>query len=152
MVWFLHEYYIVYNSNIMKARSLFRLVLLLGMIMGVSSSFIYQTIPDGICNSINTGNSKELAKYFNTNIDLVILDKEGVYSKPQAELILKDFFSKNTVNPENGFKKLHEGGKDSKFIIGTLYTNKGQFRVYLVMKTINGMFTIHQFRIEDDNN
>lgn len=150
VVWFLQGLMLL-NSKIMKAKSIFRLVVILGIVTG-SSSFIYQSIPDGIYSAIKAGNSKELAKYFNTNIDLVILDKEGVYSKSQAELILKDFFSKNTVNPGNGFIKLHDGGKDSKFIIGTLYTNKGQFRVYLVMKTINGLFTIHQFRIEDDNN
>jgi hypothetical protein len=136
----------------MKAKSSIQLFVLLGILTGIYS-FSYQTIPDGIYSALKAGNSKELAKSFNTNIDLVILDKEGVYSKSQAELILKDFFAKNTVNPSNGFIKLHEGGKDaSKFIIGTLYTNKGQFRVYLVMKTINGVFTIHQFRIEDDNN
>jgi hypothetical protein len=117
------------------------------------TAFNYQSIPNEIYSAIKTGNSKELAKYFNNNIDLVILEKEGVYSKPQAELILKDFFAKNTINPTDGFVKLHEGGKDaSKFIIGTLYTNKGQFRVYLLMKTISGNFAIHQFRIEDDSN
>jgi hypothetical protein len=136
----------------MKAKSSIQLFVLLGILTGIYS-FCYQTIPDSIYSALKAGNSKELAKSFNTNIDLVILDKEGVYSKSQAELILKDFFAKNSVNPSNGFIKLHEGGKDaSKFIIGTLYTNKGQFRVYLVMKTINGVFTIHQFRIEDDNN
>jgi hypothetical protein len=135
----------------MKANSFIKTLVFIGIITGISA-FNYQTIPDEIYSAIKAGNSKELAKFFNNNIDLVILDKEGIYSKSQAELILKDFFVKNTVNPANGFIKLHEGGKDSKFIIGTLYTNKGQFRVYLLMKTISGSFAIHQFRIEDDNN
>jgi hypothetical protein len=135
----------------MKTNPLMKVLVFIGIVTCIYA-FSYQTIPDEIYSAIKAGNSKELAKFFNNNIDLVILDKEGVYSKPQAELILKDFFTKNTVNPANGFVKLHEGGKDSKFIIGTLYTNKGQFRVYLLMKTISGSFAIHQFRIEDDNN
>lgn len=136
----------------MKTHTVLRNVVFIGILL-CTMSFGLQTIPNEIYTAIKTGNSKELAKYFNNNIDLVILDKEGVYSKPQAELILKDFFSKNTVNSTNGFIKLHEGGKDaSKFVIGTLYTNKGQFRVYLLMKTISGTFAIHQFRIEDDSN
>jgi len=135
----------------MKIKSILHL-LIFSSLTAISLSFSYQTIPDGIYNSIKAGNSKEIAKFFNDNIDMVILDKEGVYSKTQAELILKDFFAKNPVIPNNGFIKLHEGGKDSKYIIGTLYTAKGKFRVYFLMKTFNNTFNIHQFRIEDDNN
>jgi hypothetical protein len=109
-------------------------------------------VNDGIISAIKAGNSKELAKYFNSNIELIILDKEGVYSKPQAELILKDFFSKN-VPTQDRFLKLHEGGKDaSKYVIGTLITTKGRYRVYYVMKNLNNELSIHNFRIEDENN
>lgn len=109
-------------------------------------------VNDGIIGAIKAGNSKELAKFFNTNIELIILDKEGVYSKPQAELILKDFFSKN-VPSQDRFLKLHEGGKDaSKYVIGTLITTKGRYRVYYLMKSLNNELSIHNFRIEDDNN
>lgn len=136
----------------MKIKSILHL-LIFSSLTAISLSFSYQTIPDGIYSSIKAGNSKEIAKFFNDNIDMVILDKEGVYSKAQAELILKDFFAKNPVIPNNGFIKLHEGGTEaSKFIIGNLYTNKGKFRVYFLMKPLNNSFIIHQFRIEDDNN
>jgi len=110
------------------------------------------TVPDEIYTAIKAGNSKVLAKYFNANVELVIIDKEGVYSKTQAELILRDFFSKNI--PSNLVKR-HEGksGKEaSKYVICTLTTSKGQYRVYFVMKNSNGEFTIHQFRIENDSN
>lgn len=110
------------------------------------------TVPDEIYSAIRAGNSKVLAKYFNTNVELVILEKEGVYSKTQAELILRDFFSKNT--PSNLIKR-HEGksGKEvSKYVICTLSTSKGQYRLYFVMKNSGSEFTIHQFRIENDNN
>lgn len=110
------------------------------------------TVPEEIYSAVKSGNSKVLAKYFNSNVELVILDKEGVYSKTQAELILRDFFSKNI--PSNLIKR-HEGksGKEaSKYVICSLTTSKGQYRVYFVMKNSNGEFTIHQFRIENDNN
>ncbi len=110
------------------------------------------TVPDEIYSAIKAGNSKVLSKYFNTNVELVILDKEGVYSKTQAELILRDFFSKNTPN---NLVKRHEGksGKEaSKYVICTLNTSKGQYRIYFVMKNNGGEFAIHQFRIENDNN
>jgi hypothetical protein len=69
-----------------------------------------QVVPDGIFSAMKAGNSKELSKFFNANIELVILDKEGVYSKTQSEIILRDFFNKNIPN---NYIKLHEGGKDA---------------------------------------
>lgn len=135
----------------MKAKSIAIMVFLcLGLFSKIEAQIV---IPEGIYSALKVGNSKELAKYFNGNIELVILDKEGVYSKPQAELILKDFFAKNVILTPNGFMKLHEGGKESsKYVIGTLYTSKGRYRVYLVVKNINNSVAIHQLRIEDDNN
>lgn len=117
-----------------------------------SASLFSQTVtpvPEGIFSSLKAGNSKELCKFFNANIELVILDKEGVYSKNQSEIILRDFFVKNIPN---NYIKLHEGGKDaSKYVIGRLSTSKGQYRIVFLMKNNKGAFCIHQFRIEDDN-
>ena len=51
---------------------------------------------ENISSAIRTGDSKQLSRFFNTSVDLTILNKEEVYSKAQAEQIIKDFFSKNT--------------------------------------------------------
>src|ERR1035437_2605928 len=114
-----------------------------------SANLHAQIIPEGIFSALKAGNSKELSKFFNANIELVILDKEGVYSKTQSEIILRDFFNKNIPN---NYIKLHEGRKDvSKYVIGRLSTSKGQYRIVFLMKNNKGYFCIHQFRIEDDN-
>ena len=47
-----------------------------------------------ITKSIKKGDYKELAKYFSQTIDLTLPGNEGTYSNTQAEMILKDFFSK----------------------------------------------------------
>lgn len=104
------------------------------------------SIPDGVITSLKTGNAKELGKFFNTNIELVVLDKEDVYSKTQAEAILKDFF---TQNPVSGFSVIHQGGKDgAQYAIGNLTTSKGTFRVYVYVKEVNQKPVISQLRIE----
>ena len=139
--------------NTMKTIAYTRLsIVMLGLFLLSFAVDQSSTVPDEIYTAIKAGNSKVLAKYFNANVELVIIDKEGVYSKTQAELILRDFFSKNI--PSNLVKR-HEGksGKEaSKYVICTLTTSKGQYRVYFVMKNSNGEFTIHQFRIENDSN
>lgn len=106
-------------------------------------------IPNGISMALKTGNSRELVKFLNDKVEMVILDEEGIYSKTQAEMILKDFFSDHEAK---GFSLLHQGGKTgSKYGIGTLNTREGAFRVYFLLKTINNKSLIHQFRIEKEN-
>ncbi len=105
-------------------------------------------VPKEILLALKSGNSKELAKFFNSNIELEIFGDEEVYSKPQAELILKDFFAKHIPSK---FTKLHEGGKDgSKYVIGNIVTSTGTYRVYFLLKNKNGSALIHEFRIEDE--
>ena len=113
-----------------------------------SFAYIPTDIPEGITAAIKSGNSRELAKYFDTNIELVILDKEDVYSRTQAELILKDFFSKH--KPTN-FTIIHRGGEGAKYAIGTLFTSNGNFRVYILLKTKNEKPYIHSLRIEEED-
>ncbi len=103
-------------------------------------------IPRNISVAIKAGNSASLSDHFNENIELTILEKEGIYSRTQAEQIVKDFFAAN--NPKV-FNLLHEGGKGSAhYAIGELTTDKGTYRVYFLIKMINNQSYINQLRIE----
>lgn len=128
----------------------FTLLLLAVLTLSTSGSSDQQAdIPDALVVAIRAGNSRELARYFNANIELVIQKKEGVYSKSQAEQIVKDFFSRHVPS---GFTVIHRGGKDgSRYAIGNLHTSSGVFRVYFLIKSSNNELYIHQLRIEDDN-
>lgn len=103
-------------------------------------------IPDKIILSLQTGNAKVLSGYFNDNVELVVLDNDNVYSKAQAKQIVSNFF--NSFTPES-FNVIHQGGKEgSKYVIGNLKTNNGNFRIYFLLKDSNGKDYIHQLRIE----
>ena len=103
-------------------------------------------IPDEIILSLQTGNAKVLSGYFNDNVELVVLDNDNVYSKAQAKQIVNNFF--NSFTPES-FNVIHQGGKEgSKYVIGNLKTNNGNFRIYFLLKNSNGKDYIHQLRIE----
>jgi hypothetical protein len=52
-------------------------------------------ITEEIAAAIKSGNSKAIAAYFTDNVDLKVLAQEDVYSKAQAELIVKDFFTRS---------------------------------------------------------
>jgi hypothetical protein len=106
-------------------------------------------IPGGISIAIKAGNATELAKYMNSTIELLLLDKEDFYKKNVAETILKEFF--------NEYKSIeftisHQGAKnDAHYAIGNLKTEKGDFRVYMLLKKVGQELLIHVIRIEPDN-
>lgn len=106
----------------------------------------FTQVPDEVILSLKTGNASTLSNYFNQNIELVVLDKEDVYSKDQAKQIVSSFFSTNTAQR---FAIIHQGGKvGSRYAIGNLTTNNGVFRVYFLLKDDEGKAYIHQLRIE----
>ncbi len=84
--------------------------------------------------------------YFDDNIELTLPDKSDNYSKAQAQLIVKDFFSNNGVK---GFELKHKGDSPGgHFCIGTLQTNAGNFRTNVFMKIKNGKEVVKEIRFQ----
>jgi hypothetical protein len=113
----------------------------------ISFSVLFAQTEENITAALKTGNSKEIAKYFGANVNLKILNQEDIYSKNQAELILKDFFTKNTI--KNYIPKHNGTSKNgAQYTIGVLSTNNGNFRVYYFLKKNTDGIQIQEFRIE----
>jgi hypothetical protein len=113
----------------------------------VFSSFTLQngTI-DEVIGALRSGNSTELSKYFDDNVEITLPDKSDNYSKAQAQLIIKDFFSNNGVK---GFELKHKGDSPGgHFCIGTLQTNSGNFRTNVFMKVKNGKEVVKEIRFQ----
>jgi len=106
-------------------------------------------IPAGISIAIKSGNAAELSKFMNSTVELLLLDKEDFYKKNVAETILRDFFNEYRAKD---FIIRHQGARnDAQYAIGNLETEKGNFRVYFLLKKVNQELLIHQIRIEPDN-
>ena len=106
-------------------------------------------IPAGISSAFKSGNAAELSKYMNSTVELLLLDKEDFYKKNVAETILRDFF--NEYHSKD-FIIRHQGAKtDAQYAIGNLETEKGTFRVYILLKKVDKELLIHILRIEPDN-
>ncbi|MGB4830989.1 MAG: DUF4783 domain-containing protein [Chitinophagales bacterium] len=105
---------------------------------------------ENIAAAISSGNSKELATYFDNTVEVKIANKEGAYSKSQAEAIIKDFFTKN---PPTSFSFIHEGnsgGNNAHYAIGNLVTSKGTYRTYVYLKKINNKFVIQELKFDNE--
>jgi len=117
--------------------------------------FSFQTsysldIYEDFANAIRSGDAKQVASYFSNSIDLTLLNQEDMYSKAQAELILRDFFSKN--NPK-AFTIVHKGSSQegTMYGIGTLNTSNAKtYRVSFYMKSVNGKNSLLELRIESE--
>ncbi len=102
-----------------------------------------------IAMALNNGDATRLSVQMNSNIELVIGNKNDVFSKQQATGIISDFFKKNKVG---SFVVLHNGKKESSgFTIGTLKTNNGDYRVYILTRKTGNQTLIQQLRIETSN-
>ena len=110
-------------------------------------SFSQADILDNVAGAVSSGNSKGISRYFDNNVEITILDKESVYSKVQAEMVLRDFFTKN---PVQSFELIHRGnsGEGSAYAIGKLKTSTQVFRTYYFVKQKGTAAYIQEMRFE----
>ncbi|MFW5663751.1 MAG: DUF4783 domain-containing protein [bacterium] len=102
-----------------------------------------------INESIRTGNARETARHFGSTVDLKLPGNEGTYSRNQAELILRNFFSRNAVA---SFSVHHQRpSKDgSVYVIGTYEAKNGQsYRTYFLVKKISDNMVLHLLQMEE---
>ncbi len=102
--------------------------------------------PQALIRATQNGDASTLAGYFNDNIELVLPGKSGVYSRNQAEMVVRDFFA--SADPQE-FKIIHEGNRENaSFVIGSLTGKSETFRIYFLTKNNDKKLVIHQLRIE----
>lgn len=126
----------------------FFLAFLLSITLGIKASAL--DISADIAAAIRMGNARELAKHFSNNIDLTVSGKEEMYSKAQAEQVLRGFFLKH---PPRTFVLKHKANNPAatQYGIGT-YTalNGAHFRIYFLIKKIGNQSFIQQLSIEPE--
>nr|WP_321453006.1 DUF4783 domain-containing protein [uncultured Carboxylicivirga sp.] len=104
------------------------------------------SISESVVNAIKKGDSETLSDNFYGNIEIVLPSKTGVYSKNQAEMVMKDFFNEY---PVDSFKIIHKGKKENaSFAIGNYASSDHHFRFTFLTKIQNSKLLIHQLRIE----
>lgn len=110
---------------------------------------VAQEIPAGVVPALKKGSSQELNKYMGDKVNLILLGCSTNVDKQKATATMQEFFVENKVN---GFNVNHQGKRDeSGFIIGTLMTIKGNFRVNCFLKKVDNQYLIHQIRIDKTN-
>ncbi len=127
--------------NILTMKNLLKYALIVFLL----SSFTVQSVSD-VVHALNTGNASLVSKYFDKTVDITLPDKSNSYSKSQAELILKDFFSNNGVQR---FAVLHTGDQNgSQYCVGSLQTRNGTFRTTIYLKQKGDKQVLQELKFE----
>lgn len=102
---------------------------------------------DDVIAAIKSGNATQVSKYFDNTVDITLPEKSNTYSKSQAEVILRDFFSNNSVK---GFQILHKGNNGgSEYCIGKLTTSNASYRTTIFMKQKGDKQFLQEIRFEN---
>lgn len=126
-----------------------RIFLLSTGLLFTMSLLIAQDVPVEVVTAFNKGNSQELNKYFAEQVELIIQSSQQNADKGLTESTLSSFFNDHKVN---GFTVNHKGNRsESSFMIGTLATAKGRFRVNCFFRKLQNNYIIHQIRIDKIN-
>ena len=102
---------------------------------------------DDIASCIKGGNTKELSKYFSSTVSTTLLNDEGIYSRVQAEIILRDFFGKNTPTSVKIAHRL-DSNPNFRYVVLNLETPKDTFRVSYKLTNNDNAFQVTEFRVE----
>lgn len=113
----------------------------------ILSSFTLYPGIDDIIIGLKAGNAAQVSKYFDNTVEVTLPEKSNSYSKTQADLVLRDFFTNNTVK---GFEVIHKGeNAGSQYCIGTLLTRSNAFRTTIFMKQKGDKQILQEIRIEN---
>lgn len=130
---------------IMEKRMLLWMV---GMLF-FASALLAQDVPGGVITAFKKGSSQELGSYLGDKVNLIIQNRSTDANRQMVEKTMNAFFADNKVG---NFEVIHQGKRDeSGFIIGTLTTANGNFRVNCFLKRVQDRYLINQIRIDKTN-
>ena len=124
----------------------------LGMLMLTFALVLFSFRPtytnDDIAYAIRLGNAAELGRYLDSRVDIALPQKSDTYSKIQAEMIIRDFFSTNGVR--NFLVKKWVSNGTSEYCIGVLQTRNGDYRTTLFTKLKGDKQLLQELRFQVD--
>ena len=122
-----------------------KIFIILAAFVTMSSFTIIVGLND-VVNAIKAGNAVSVSKYFDNTVEITVNGKSSNYSKAQAEVVLRDFFTNNAVK---SFIVLHQGESGgSEFCIGNLSTSNGTYRTTLNLKQKGDKQTLQEIKFE----
>jgi len=104
-------------------------------------------IVDDVVKCFKTADIKELAKYFASTVNMSLRNEEGMYSKVQTEIILREFMNRNTPKEISIVHRL-DSNPNFRYVVFNMDTENSKFRVSFKLISENSLFKMTELRIE----
>src|ERR1700677_933286 len=101
---------------------------------------------DDITYAIRLGNAGELSQYLDNRVDITLPEKSDSYSKIQAEMIIRDFFSTNGLRNFVVRKMGYSGS--TEYCVGVLQTRNGDYRTTLFIRQKGDRQLLQELRFQ----
>ena len=101
---------------------------------------------DDITYAIRLGNAGELSRYLDNRVDISLPEKSDNYSKIQAEMIIRDFFSTNGVR-NFVVRKMGFSG-NTEYCVGVLQTHNGGYRTTIFTRQKGDRQLLQELRFQ----
>lgn len=88
-------------------------------------------------SAMRNGSSRELSQYLAATVEIGFDGDKQSYNATQAEIVIKDFFAKNTPS---SFEFIHQGESREhiQYAIGRYTGRSGTYRVFVKLKPSRG--------------
>ena len=119
-------------------RYFFRTILLGWLLLcGIGAAHAQSDNLGAVRLALRNGSSRELSQYFAPSVEIGFNGDKNSYNSTQAEIVMKDIFSKNAPST---FEFIHQGqsGEGIQYAIGRYSGKSGTYRLYVKLKPSRG--------------
>lgn len=126
------------------------IVIILGLLL-LSLPFVLaqdqKEVTSDAFKAIQNADARSLSLCFGKTVDLALPGNEGIHSRTQAEMILKDFFQ---ANPPSEVSIKHQGSSrdGASFVIASYKSETRQFRVYFLVREGGDGLKVRQLKFD----
>lgn len=123
---------------------------ILFFLLFANAAFAQSEVIEDISFAFKNADQRMLARHFNSKVEITLLDQSNVFSKSQAEMVMKDFFERYVPTDFNMMYNTSSGAEGTRFAIGQLDTQNGRFRIYFILKANAGVYILQEMRFEQE--
>ncbi|MEL6589387.1 MAG: DUF4783 domain-containing protein [Bacteroidota bacterium] len=129
----------------MKFLSTLTLLLVISA-LGVGRVQAQNDVVNAVVTSLTAGSGEAMANYFGDRVEITLFNQTHIYSSTQAKYAITQFFSDY---PAKDFALLNKGNTgETSYILGTLLTEKGNFKVKVHVRVSGDSGRIEQIRFD----
>jgi hypothetical protein len=120
-----------------------RLIFLFAVLFSLTS---FEATVEEILGAFRNGDALKISRHFDSFVEITVHDKSHSYSRTQAEVVLKDFFTTNNVRNFTIIRRVNSN--NGEYCVGTLNTRLGEYRTTILFKNKGDRKLIQELRFE----